>query len=83
MMDDLQHCFNEVQKEEEESHFTIYTLLNNIDETCEVINNQASDTCKINIEKQHDLQERFRNDLDTIKKEVVEVTDQVKNMLNF
>ncbi|KOX74219.1 hypothetical protein WN51_13570 [Melipona quadrifasciata] len=76
MMDDLQHCFNEVQKEEEENHFTVCTLLNTIDETCEVINNQASDTYKINIEKQHDLQERFRNDLDTIKKEVVEITDQ-------
>ncbi|KAK9298648.1 hypothetical protein QLX08_008120 [Tetragonisca angustula] len=76
MMDDLQHCFNEVQKEEEENHFTMCTLLNTIDETCEVINNQASDTCKINIEKQYDLQKRFRNDLDTIKKEVIEVTDQ-------
>ncbi|XP_033187905.2 kinesin-like protein Klp61F [Bombus vancouverensis nearcticus] len=76
MMDDLQRCFNEVQKEQEENHFSICNILDNIDETCRTINNQASDTCKIKTEKQNDLQERFRSDLEIVKKVVVEGTDK-------
>lgn len=79
MMDDLQRCFNEVQKEQEENHFSICNILDNIDETCRTINNQASDTCKIKTEKQNDLQERFQSDLEIVKKVVVEGADKVKN----
>ncbi|XP_061932410.1 kinesin-like protein Klp61F [Apis cerana] len=76
MMDNLQCCFNEVQKEEEENHFATCNILSNIDETCELINNQALDICKMNIEKRKSLQEKLCNDLQIVKKVVFEGTDK-------
>lgn len=83
MMDNLQCCFNEVQKEEEENHFTTCNILSIIDETCELINNQALDICKMNIEKRKSLQEKLCNDLQIVKKVVFEETDKVKDIKFF
>lgn len=83
MMDNLQCCFNEVQKEEEENHFATCNILSNIDETCELINNQALDICKMNIEKRKSLQEKLCNDLQIVKKVVFEGTDKVKDIKFF
>lgn len=83
MMDNLQCCFNEVQKEEEENHFATCNILSNIDETCELINNQALDICKMNIEKRKSLEEKLCNDLQIVKKVVFEGTDKVKDIKFF
>ncbi|OAD59060.1 hypothetical protein WN48_09369 [Eufriesea mexicana] len=76
MMDDLQCCFNAVRKEEEENRSSVRDILNNIDQTCEIINNHALDTCRINIEKQNDLQERLENNLKIVKQVVDEETNK-------
>lgn len=83
LMDNLQCCFNEVQKEEEEDHFATCNILSSIDETCELINNQALDICKMNIEKRKSLQEKLCNDLQIVKKVVFEGTDKVKDIKFF
>lgn len=77
-MEDLQRCFNEVQAEEEENCSSISDTLSNIDETCKIINNRVTDTCKISIEKGNDLQEMIHNDLQIIKQVVAEGTNKVK-----
>ncbi|CAL7946529.1 unnamed protein product [Xylocopa violacea] len=79
-MEDLQRCFNEVRKEEEEHHLSICDTLNNIDETCKIINNHALDNYKISIEKQNSLQEKVQDDLQTIKEIVIEGTDKSLSM---
>ncbi|XP_017799179.1 PREDICTED: kinesin-like protein Klp61F [Habropoda laboriosa] len=76
MMQDLQRCFNELQKEQEENDFTMDDALSNIDKTCEVMNNQALDVCKITIEQENHIQEKLENELQAVKQVVAEGTDK-------
>ncbi|XP_076752160.1 kinesin-like protein Klp61F [Xylocopa sonorina] len=75
-MEDLQRCFNEVRKEEEEDHLSICDTLNNIDETCKIINSHALDNYKISTENQNSLQEKVLNDLRAIEEIVIEESDK-------
>ncbi|CAK9805757.1 Kinesin-like protein Klp61F [Anthophora quadrimaculata] len=76
MMQDLQHCFNELQKEQEENDSTVCDALNDIDETCEEMNNQALDACEVIIKQKSDIQEKLENDLQAVKQIVTERTDK-------
>lgn len=77
-MKELQHCFNELQKEDEENNSWTCAILNNIDETCNTVNNTASNVCQINIEEGNHLQDKLKNNLHIIKQEIAVETEKVK-----
>ncbi|XP_012151720.1 kinesin-like protein Klp61F [Megachile rotundata] len=76
VMEDLQRCFNELQKEEKENYSLTHDALNDIDETCSIVNNQISNTCRINIENGNHVQEKLQDNLETVKREVAVETEK-------
>lgn len=80
-MGDLQRCFNELQEEEEENHSSIHDTLSNIDGVCNIIDNENSNTRKMNIIENNNLQEKLQHDLEIVKQTVSEETGKVKAVL--
>lgn len=77
MMEDLQKSFNELQNENKENHSSICDTLDNIDKTCNVINHEASKTCKIKTAQENCIQEKLEHDLQMMKQIVSEETEKV------
>nr|XP_034173389.1 kinesin-like protein Klp61F [Osmia lignaria]XP_034173390.1 kinesin-like protein Klp61F [Osmia lignaria] len=80
IMKELQHCFDELQKEDEENYSWTCATLNNIDETCNTVNNKASNACQINIEEGNHLQNKLKNNLQIIKQEVAVETEKSRTL---
>lgn len=82
MMEELQRCFNELRKEEEESHSSICDTLSNIDELCNGINNENINSCRINVEEVNSVQEALQHDLQIVKQTLSEETEKVRSIVN-
>ena len=76
MMEDLQRCFNELRKEEEESHSSICDKLSNIDGLCNGINNENINSCRISVEEVNSVQEALQHDLQIVKQTLSEETEK-------
>ncbi|XP_076659137.1 kinesin-like protein Klp61F [Halictus rubicundus] len=80
MMEDLQKSFCQLQNEDKENHSSICDTLSNIDETCNIINYENSNTCRVKAEKENSIKEKLQNDLQIIKQTVSEETEKMKRI---
>ncbi|XP_033328960.2 kinesin-like protein Klp61F [Megalopta genalis] len=80
MMEELQKSFYELQSEDKEIHSSISNKLNNVDETCNVINDESTNACKIKTEKENNIQVKLQNDLEIIKQMVSEETEKMSRI---
>ncbi|XP_015435263.1 PREDICTED: bipolar kinesin KRP-130-like [Dufourea novaeangliae] len=80
MMENLQHSFNEVQQEHQETHSSICGTLNSIKETCNIINNETLNVNEIKAEKENNIEEKLQHDLETMKCVISEETEKLQIM---
>lgn len=79
-MEDLQKSFCQLQTEDQENHSSICDKLNIIDETCNIITNENSSTCRVIAEKENCIKEKVQNDLQIMKQTVSEETEKMKRI---
>ncbi|XP_076291739.1 kinesin-like protein Klp61F [Lasioglossum baleicum] len=80
MMEELQESFCQMQAEDNENHSSICGTLSNIDETCNIINDEHSNACRVKAEKENCIQEKLQNDLQIMKQTVSEETEKMRRI---
>ncbi|XP_076636347.1 kinesin-like protein Klp61F [Colletes latitarsis] len=78
MMVDLQSSFIKLREEDEKNHSLTCVALHNIDESSDLLNNEAFNTYKINVEKENSIREKLQCDLRTIEQTVKGETEKLR-----
>ncbi|XP_076282496.1 kinesin-like protein KIF11 isoform X2 [Lasioglossum baleicum] len=76
MMEELQKSFSQLQTEASKNHSSVCDTLSNIDETCDIINYEHSNTCRVKAEKGNCIQEK----LQIMKQTVSEETEKMRRI---